>query len=138
MRGSRLVIAALLLLLPPPIVAAQAGATVTVEPPEGPYGTAFQPRATGLPPGAAVYAIIRLPTGEERSTPLPEAVGPDGEWLPPPWVSEPGEPVGRYGVFIVRVGAATRLASGAFTVTGEAPDELTPARPPVQLPGTHI
>ena len=136
MRRSLALAMAVLLLLPPPSAASQGGATLAVAPPAGPYGTVFQPVAAGLPPGVPVVAIIRLPTGEERSHPDPEPVGPDGTWLPPAWFAEEGEPVGRYGVYVVQVGPATRLASGAFTVTGPAADEPASPQVPVQLPAT--
>ena len=134
MRRSLPLAMAVLLLLLPPSAGAQGGATLAVEPPEGPYGTIFQPVAAGLPPGVPVVVIVRLPTGEEVSSRDPELVEPDGTWLSPAWFSEEGEPVGRYGVYIVQIGPATRLAAGAFTVTGPAQDESM-STPPVQLPG---
>ena len=125
-----------LLLLPRPAVA-QERATLTVAPPAGPAGTTFQPRATGLPPGTAVVAIMRLPGGEGIATSAPGPVSPDGDWLPPPWRSREDDPVGQYTVLIATADGATVLADGTFIVTAPSPAEPAPPRPPVQLPGTR-
>jgi hypothetical protein len=134
MRAS-LLLAALLTLVPAsPLVAAQERATLTVVPPSGPPGTVFQARATGLPPGVAVIAIIRLPTGEQATTRDTELVSPAGEWLVPPWHTQHGDPVGQYTLLIAIADRATVLASGTFTVTGPP---TVPGRPPVQVPGAR-
>ena len=137
MPGPLLLTILLALLLSPSVAAAQGGATLTVEPPSGPPGTTFQPLATGLPPGRAVIAIVRLPTGEQAVTAVPELVSPAGAWPAPPWQTRQSDPVGQYTVLVATPDRATVLASGTFTVTGPAPTRPPPGRPPVQLPGTR-
>ena len=114
----------------PATVAAQAQPTVAVQPAAGPYGTEFQPRATGLPAGIPVIAVMRFPTGEEEPGPTLDAVPPGGEWLPEPWFSEAPEPLGRYTVLITSAEDGTVLASGSFTVTAGP----APAPAPAQVP----
>ncbi len=121
-------------------VAAEAQAIVTVTPASGPYGTEFQPRVTGLPPGIAVITIMRFPTGEEDPGPTLDAVPPSGEWLPESWHYEPPEPLGRYSVEIRAADGGAMLATGTFTVTGAAaqPSPTAPGRTsgpaPAQVP----
>ena len=98
--------------------ATQGRATLTVDPPSGPYGTEFRAKATGLLPGTAVIAVMRFPTGEEAVGPFLDAVPPSGEWdVPEPWLSAAPEPLGQYVSQIKTADGATVLASATFTVT---------------------
>src|SRR5919202_375224 len=82
---------------------AGAEAQATVNPPSGPYGTAFEQRATGLPPGIGVVAVVRDPTGAEHPGPGLGVVPPSGEWRlgsSDTWRAAPGEPLGMYTVMV--------------------------------------
>src|SRR5437763_1332215 len=106
----------------PRTAAAQGQPAVTVEPTSGPYGTTFQPKVTGLPPGSSVVVVMRFPTGDEDRGPSLAAAPASGEWQPKPWHSEAPEPVGQYTVQIKTTDSGMVLASGNFTVidTNEA------------------
>jgi len=104
--------------LPATVAAAQGQPAVTVQPASGPYGTAFQPRVTGLPPGGGVVVVMRFPAGNEERGPTLAVAPPSGEWQPAPWHSAEPEPVGQYTILIKTSDGATVLASGSFTVLG--------------------
>ena len=118
---------------PPP---ARAEAQVTITPSSGPYGTVFEQRATGLPPGIGVVSVIRDPTGTEHSGPGLGVVPPSGEWRigsSDTWRAERGEPLGEYTAMIKTIDGTTTLATATFTVT-EASAQATGAQAPATLP----
>jgi hypothetical protein len=111
-------LSSVVVVLPATVAAAQGQPAVTVEPSSGPYGTTFQPRVTGLPPGGGVVVVMRFPAGNEERGPSLAVAPPSGEWRPKPWLSAEPEPLGQYTILIKTSDSATVLASGSFTVLG--------------------
>ena len=122
----------------PAIVNAQNQPAVTVEPASGPYGTAFQPKISGLAPGTSVAVVMRFPDGHEEPGPTLAAAPQSGQWQPKAWQSVPEEPSGQYTIVFKNSANGTVLGTGNFTVQGGDDSVASPgaatAGQPAELP----